>query len=437
MAAVGSLPADLRSSVKAIGLTYQMHGLVLLDRQGGPLRPSIIWCDSRAIAEGERARSVLGEEFCLTRLLNYPGNFTAAKMGWVARNEPGLAATAATMMLPGDYIALRLSGHAGTTASGLSEMVLWDFESRALCAEAIAACGFSPSLVPDLVPTFGLQGQVTQEAAASLGVPLGTPVTYRAGDQPNNAFCLGALLPGDVAATAGTSGVIYGVTDEPLVDRRQRVNVFLHVNHTPETPRYGILLCVNGCGSMYSYLRNTFFGTRFGYEELNDLAAQAPAGSGALSVYPFGNGAERILGNRNPGAALCKIDFNHHGASHLCRAVQEGIAFALYFGMEAGIRPSKIRAAHANLFLSPVFAQTLATLTGSEVEIRDTDGAVGAARGAAVGAGYFRTPEEASGREQVMSRYEPLDADRPALSDAYENWREGLPRVLEEVQAAR
>ena len=413
--------------VEAIGISYQMHGLVIVDKAGNPLRPAIIWCDSRAVPYGERAMKELGSDYCLGHLLNSPGNFTASKLAWVRENEPDLFGKVFRFMLPGDYLAMRLTGEMATTVSGLSEGILWDFKENSIANRLIDFYGIDPTTPCDLVNTFGWQGQVRADVAQELGLRAGTPVTYRAGDQPNNALSLGVMNPGEVAATAGTSGVVYGILDTINYDPRSRVNTFAHVNHRPEEPRLGVLLCINGTGCLNSWVRRTVCPT-LSYEEMNQVAAKAPIGSDGLVVLPFGNGAERMLENRNPGSSIHGLNFNIHTQAHLLRAEQEGIAFAFAYGMEVmrdmGMEISKIRAGQANLFLSPLFRQALADTTGATIQLCDTDGAAGAARGAGIGAGIYQNAEEALSTLRIVDTFEPQDAE--AYRKAYEHWKKRL-----------
>jgi xylulokinase len=415
-------------AIRALGIAYQMHGLVLTDEKGEPLRPSIIWCDSRAVAIGERATRDIGKEECLRRLLNTPGNFTASKLRWVIENEPELYDKARYFMLPGDFIALQMTGKANTTTSGLSECILWDFLEEKPAELLMKYYGIRSEMLPEIVPTFGIQGELTDYAAAALGLAAGTPVTYRAGDQPNNAFSLNVLHPGEVAATAGTSGVVYGVGQQAVADTAMRFNTFLHVNHRSEKPRLGALLCVNGTGSMNAWLRRNLC-PELSYTTMNELAATAPQGADGLRIYPFGNGAERILTNRDMGAQICGVQFNRHSRAHLLRAAQEGIAFALWYGMKTmqqiGICFETIRAGHTNLFLSPLFVQTLSTLSGATIELYNTDGAQGAARGAAIGAGLI-SEAEAFAALQIVQRVKPNITQLSDLQDFYVYWEAGL-----------
>ena len=416
--------------VAAIGISYQMHGLVVVDKDMNVLRPSIIWCDSRAVEVGNHALNSIGEDLVLPRLLNSPGNFTASKLGWVKQNEPEIFAKVYKFMLPGDYLAARMTGDIVTTPSGLSEGIFWDFQNGKPADFLLDHFGFDPSLVPEILPTFAEQGKLSSEGAAALGLMAGTPVTYRAGDQPNNAFSLNVLEPGEVAATAGTSGVVYGVSDQIKYDPKSRVNTFLHVNPISKEPRYGVLLCVNGTGSLNSWLRNTLFQGNVSYPGMNDLAAGADVGSDGLICLPFGNGAERVLENKNPGACFQGLEFSRHGLSHYTRAAQEGIVFALYYGMEVmetlGVSLKNIRAGEANMFLSPVFRETFANVSGATVELYNTDGAQGAARGAGLGLGYYKTREDAFVGLSTLRTIEPDDALIGATNDAYGRWKEAL-----------
>lgn len=418
--------------ILAIGISYQMHGLVCVDREGKVLRPSIIWCDSRAVEIGEQAFRDLGAEYCLTHYLNSPGNFTASKLKWVRDHEPEVFAAISKVMLPGDYIGYRLTGRMATTVSGLSEGIAWDFASRTPAFRLFDYYGISPALFAEALPSFGEQGRLSEAAGAQLGIRAGVPVSYRAGDQPNNAYSLGVLEPGELAATAGTSGVVYGITDQIHPDPLSRVNTFLHVNDTAEAPRNGILLCINGTGISYNWMRRNLGFS--GYEEMNGLASRAPAGSKGLSFFPFGNGAERVLENRQPGAWLTGLDYNIHGRDDMARVVQEGVAFALRYGMEVMENmqmPIRVlRAGYANMFLSPVFRQVLANVSGALIEMYQTDGAQGAARAAGVGAGVYASYAESfRGLEKMMD-----EAPDPLLTakyaEIYPAWKEALERSL-------
>lgn len=422
------------ASIGGIGISYQMHGLVLVDKENRVLRDSIIWCDSRAAEIGNRAFSDLGGQRCLESLLNSPGNFTASKLRWVKENEPELFRRVHQLMLPGDYIALRLTGQAATTISGLSEGIFWDFKKNELSESLLQYYGFSRDMIPEIFPVFAEQGRVTAAAAAELGLAPGTKVTYRAGDQPNNALSLNVLNPGEIATTAGTSGVVYGVSEEAKYDPLSRVNSFAHVNHTLEQNRLGVLLCINGTGILNSWMNKQVGNKTYSYPQMNQLASSVPIGSEGLTILPFGNGAERILQNKNIGAQISGLSFNTHTQAHLFRASQEGIAFAFHFGMEImkhmGIHPNVIRAGHANMFLSPLFRDTLAGITGATIELYNTDGSVGAARGAALGAGYYASFAEAFGNLKIVETIEPNLLNKAQYDEAYHNWKTLLAKFV-------
>ena len=414
--------------IKAIGISYQMHGLVCVDKEMNVLRPSIIWCDSRAVPYGQKAFRDLGEQWCLEHLLNSPGNFTAAKLAWVKENEPEVYSRIWKIMLPGDYIAMRLTGNAYTTVSGLSEGIFWDFKQNAPSQELLDYFGFDPALLPPLKPSFGNHGLLTAHAAEHLGLVPGIPVTYRAGDQPNNALSLNVFNPGEIASTAGTSGVVYGVLGQVNHDPLSRVNTFAHVNHTPDQPRLGVLLCINGTGILNSWIRRNVAPDGLTYPQMDALAAEIPIGSEGVSILPFGNGAERLLENADKGCSIHGVDFNRHNRNHLVRAAQEGIVFSFQYGMEImeqmGLKVDKIHAGDANMFKSKVFRETLAGVSGATIELFDTDGAAGAAKGAGIGAGIYKDSREA------FSTLERLDVVYPAQEalyrEAYEKWKSYL-----------
>ena len=417
----------------AIGISYQMHGLVCVDRNLQPLRDAIIWCDSRAVPYGERAFNELGSEQCLSHLLNSPGNFTASKLAWVKENEPELFEQIYRIMLPGDYIAMRLSGECNTTASGLSEGMLWDFKENRPAQFLMDYFGFPSDILPNVVPTFSIQSTVSRAAAEELGLKEGTPISYRAGDQPNNALSLNVFNPGEIAATAGTSDVVYGVLGDVRYDPQSRVNTFAHVNHGDET-RLGVLLCINGTGILNAWMRRNVAPEGISYADMNDLMANVPIGSEGVSVIPFGNGAERVLENREVGASIHGINFNKHTKAHLMRAAQEGIVFSFCYGLEImrsmGMQIENIHAGRANMFLSDIFRQTLASTSGATIQLLETDGSVGAAKGAGMGCGLYKDHDEAFASLKRLAVVEPDLANRNAYLEAYNRWKAEMQKDL-------
>ena len=412
--------------ILAIGISYQMHGLVCVDKAHKVLRPSIIWCDSRAVPYGERAFRDLGAELCLGHLLNSPGNFTAAKLAWVKENEPALFDRIDKIMLPGDYIAMKLSGEVKTTISGLSEGMLWDFKTKKPAKFLLDYFGFDENMLADIVPTFAIQSVVSKEAAAELGLKEGTPISYRAGDQPNNAVSLNVFNPGEIASTAGTSGVVYGVLGDVNYDTKSRVNTFAHANYTTELDRLGVLLCINGTGILNAWVHRNIT-PNMGYAEMNDMAAGVPIGSEGVKIIPFGNGAERVLENREVGCSVHGLNFNNHNQAHLVRAAQEGIVFSFCYGMEImqnmGMELNKIHAGRANMFLSPLFRDTLAGVSGATIELYETDGSVGAAKGAGIGAGIYKDNNEAFATLKKLAVIEPDEKKRDEYLNAYAEWK--------------
>ena len=412
-----------------------MHGLVCVDKDLQVLRPSIIWCDSRAVPYGEKAFHELGADMCLGHLLNSPGNFTAAKLAWVKDNEPELFAKIYKIMLPGDYIAMKLSGTVNTTISGLSEGMLWDFKAKDAAGFLLDYYGFSKDVIADVVPTFSVQGEVSAEAAAELGLKEGTPISYRAGDQPNNALSLNVFNPGEIASTAGTSGVVYGVLGDVNYDKRSRVNTFAHVNYTKDTDRLGVLLCINGTGILNAWVRRTVAPEGISYSEMNEMMASVPIGSDGVTIIPFGNGAERVLENKEIGCSIHGVNFNKHGKAHIMRAAQEGIVFSFCYGMEImqqmGMDIRKIHAGKANMFLSDIFRNTLAGVSGATIELYETDGSVGAAKGAGIGCGIYKDNNEAFATLKKLAVIEPDENRRNEYLEAYSLWKETLQKSVD------
>lgn len=418
-------PAD----IKAIGFSFQMHGLVCVDKNRNLLRDAIIWCDSRAVPYGRKAFEELGEEQCLSHLLNSPGNFTASKLAWVKENEPEIFAKIDKIMLPADYIAMKMTGEICTTPEGLSNYVLWDFKENAPAKFLMDYFGFDMSILPEVKPTFSIQGRLLPEPAKELGLEPGTPVTYRAGDQPNNALSLNVFNPGEIAATGGTSGVVYAVNGKADCDPKSRVNCFAHVNYTAEEPRIGVLTCINGTGILNSWIKRNIADAGMSYDDMNRMAESVPVGSEGISIIPFGNGAERILENNEVGCSIHGINFNTHNKAHLMRAAQEGIVFSFMYGIEItegmGLKVDTIHAGHANMFLSPLFRDTLAAVSGATIKLYETDGSVGAAKGAGMGAGIYKDHNEAFASLKKIAEIQP-PKDREPYLKAYELWKSRL-----------
>lgn len=419
--------------ILAIGISYQMHGLVCVDKQQQVLRPSIIWCDSRAVPYGEDAFHNIGEDTCLSKLLNSPGNFTASKLAWVKENEPEIYDKIDKIMLPGDYIAMKLSGEVKTTISGLSEGMMWDFAAKRPAKFLLDYFGFSEDILPEIAPTFSVQSYVSKAAADELGLKEGTPISYRAGDQPNNAVSLNVFNPGEIASTAGTSGVVYGVLGDVNYDPKSRVNTFAHANYTTDLDRLGVLLCINGTGILNAWVHRNIT-PDISYADMNELASQVAIGSEGVKIIPFGNGAERVLENQEVGCSIRGLNFNKHNRAHIVRASQEGIVFSFCYGMEImqemGMDIKKIHAGKANMFLSPIFRDTLAGVSGATIELYETDGSAGAAKGAGIGTGIYKDHDEAFSTLKKLAVIEPDESNRAAYLEAYAEWKKELQTLI-------
>ena len=420
-----------RTQIKGIGISYQMHGLVLVDKEGLPLRKSIIWCDSRAVEIGKNAFDEIGHQKCAEHLLNSPANFTASKLKWVKENEPEIYSKIYKFMLPGDYVAFKFSNQINTTISGLSEGIFWDFKDDKLADFLLDFYDIETSLVPPIVDTFGLQSTVDQKGEEMSGIAAGTPIFYRAGDQPNNALTLNVFNPGEVAATGGTSGVVYAVTDSLSGKESTRVNNFAHVNYRKTSSRIGKLLNINGAGIQYRWLLNNLDVTS--YEEMNNLASEVPVGCDGVCLLPFGNGAERMFNNKDLGTRLVNINLNNHNKAHVCRAALEGIAFSFVYGMEIlksdGIDVKVMRAGNDNLFRSEIFANTVATLIEHEIEIYNTTGAIGAARAADLHKGDFENYGKLVMENDHVMTFMPFKDKEPYVK-AFQNWKKELNLIL-------
>jgi xylulokinase len=417
--------------IKGIGIAYQMHGMVVVDKNQHVLRPSIIWCDSRAVQIGNDTFYGVGEDKCVSNLLNSPGNFTLSKLKWVKENEPELFEKVDKLMLPGDFVAMKLTGEATTTISGLSEGIMWDFNQNKLADWLFDYMGIPTDVIPIIVPTFSNQGTVSKKASEEIGLPEGIPVLYRAGDQPNNALSLNTFQPGEIAATGGTSGVVYAITDSTKTKESSRINNFAHVNYTIEQPRIGKLLCINGAGIQYSWMKQNIVATTDSYNDMNNLAASIPVGSEGLRILPFGNGAERMLNSKNTGASFYNFNFNKHTKAHMLRASLEGIAFSFVYGIDIlkndGVDLSAIRAGNDNLFRSEIFSNTIATLVNADINIINTTGAIGAARAAGISAGDFNSLDEAFSNNEHVMTYHPLK-DKKLYAEAYAIWKQDLEK---------
>ena len=420
-----------KDQIKAIGISYQMHGLVLLDNKKKLLRNSIIWCDSRAVNIGNKAEKEIGIEKFRENLLNSPGNFTASKLKWVKEKEPDLYKRVKYFMLPGDYIAFKLTGEISTTINGLSEGILWDFKSNSSADWLLDYFEIDKNFVPQVVNNFEEQGRINKKASEESGLPLNIPVKYRAGDQPNNALSLNVLNPGEIAATAGTSGVLFSLTDILKTNEISRINHFAHVNYSKKSPVVGKLLCINGTGIQYKWLREIT--NEKEYNKMNKIMKDVPVGCEGLINFPFGNGAERIFNNKIIGSHFINLNFNKHGKAHLYRSAIEGIAFSFAYGIELMKEDQSlinvIKAGNDNLFQSKVFVETLCSIIGNNIQIYNTNGAIGAARASTIEGNNFDYFKISSTGNDLVSEYEPKNSNEEYIL-AYEKWKKELNKKI-------
>lgn len=430
---------EAKNRIGAIGLTYQMHGLVLTDDEGKVLRSSVIWCDSRAVSTGRELEEKLDANAFLGSHYNVPGNFTFSKLRWVQKHQPDIFEQSEKFMLPGDYIAFRMTGEIRTSYTGLSEAILWNFKEGKANEDLLRQWDMDPRLIPGHAPSFATQGYVHATAREELGLDSGgkIPVSYRSGDQPNNAWSLNVNEPGVMAGAGGTSGVLYGISEDPVIDLTQRTNSFAHVNYEPERPRIGVLLCINGAGILYSWIRKNITGSDFSYDELERRATSVAPGADGLQFLPFGNGAERMLQNKPVQAHLMQLDLNRHRQDHIIRAGLEGVGFAFVYGYEImkglGLASDILRVGNDNLFLSGIFSGLISAMTGMRIEIREATGAVGAALGAGVGAGIYTSPQDAMKDSAVLQTVIPDPELQELYRPYYKLWKTELNNKLEKL----
>lgn len=226
---------------------------------------------------------------------------------------------------------------------------------------------------------------------------------------------------------------MYGVSTKPVYDPDSRVNTFVHVNHSESTPRYGVLLCVNGTGILNSWLKRNLGEGTVSYEQMNKLAAEVPIGADGLNFIPFGNGAERILKNQQVDAHLNGLNLLKHDRRHVLRAGQEGIVASLTYGFNImkgmGLNLNTVKAGKANMFLSPLFREAFVNMNKVSLELYDTDGAQGAARGAGIGLGLYSDQQEAFVGLKKVASLDPDDRLQQAYGEVYERWKKQLEKL--------
>ena len=426
LASAGVAGAD----VAAVGLAGQMHGAVLLDDADEPLRPAILWNDQRTATECDEIRERVGA----ARLIEVTGNdaltgFTAPKLLWVRRHEPNIWNRTAHVGLPKDFVRHRLTGeHAVDRADGAGTL-LFDLGRRTWSEEVVTALEIDPGLLPRTVEGPDVTGTVSSAAAEATGLAAGTPVVGGGGDQAANGVGVGAVAPGVVALSLGTSGVVFAATDRPLVEPEGRVHAFCHA--VPD--RWHLMsVMLSAAGSLRWFRDALAPGTAYG--ALDEEAATVPAGSEGLVFLPYLTGERSPHPDPTARGAFVGLTIGHD-RRHLTRAVLEGVAFGLRDGLDQIIStgipaPRQVRASGGGI-ASPVWRQILADVLDAEIAtVSTTEGAAfGAAMLAAVGAGWFARVDEAVDRVVHLRPVAEPGPDASAYAAALERYRALYPAL--------
>jgi xylulokinase len=431
-----------RGAIAAVGLSGQMHGAVVLDQRGDVLRPSLIWCDQRTGAQCGAIVERIGE----ARLIELTSNpaltaFTLPKLLWLRDHEPETWRGVRTVLLPKDYVRLRLTGERATDAADASGTLLFDVANRRWSTAMLDAAELDERLFPDVFESPEVTGRVSAAGAEATGLAEGTPVVAGAGDQAAGAVGMGVVQPGVVSATIGTSGVVFAATDRPARDPLGRVHTFCHAIRD----RWHVMGVTQAAG-----LSLRWFEERFGagvddgrdaYERLCDEAASVPPGADGVIWAPY------LLGERTPHldpdarAALVGLTANH-GRAHVIRAILEGVAFSLrdtltiFDEMAVPVRAIRLGGGGAR---SPLWQQVQADAYGREVEVLEAEegAAYGAAILAGVGAGVWPSVDAACDAVvRVAGRVVPDTEATATLGVRYEAFQ-GLYGALKEVAAER
>jgi xylulokinase len=419
------------SSIRAIGLSGQMHGAVLLDERDRVVRPAIIWCDQRTAAECAWLDRMVGR----ARLIELTGNpaltnFTITKLLWVRQHEPERWARVRHVLLPKDYVRFRLSGERAIDVADASGTLMLDVAARRWSAPVLEAAGIPRELLPALFESPDVCAHVSPDAAAATGLAAGTPIVAGAGDQAAGAVGMGITRPGAVSATIGTSGVVFAATDRPAADPAGRLHTFCHA----VPGRWHVMGVTQAAGLSLRWMRELLGASS--YDDLTHEAAQVPAGSDGVTWAPY------LMGERTPHldpdvrAALVGLSAAQ-GRGHVVRAVLEGVAFSLCdtFAIfaEMSIPVDRIRAGGGGA-RSALWRRIQAAAYGREVETVAVDegAAYGAALLAGVGAGVWSSVDqacEAVVRTSSVTRPEPDEVD--IMAAAYRRYRRVYPALKE------
>jgi len=428
----GALAAapEPRQPIGALALTGQMHGAVMLDEDGGVLRPALIWCDTRTQPECDWLTERIGYERLIELTCN-PAlpNFTLTKLLWVKTHQPEIFARIRHVMCPKDYVRYRLTGEFAIDVQEASGTLLLDVTHRRWSQPVAEAAGISESWLPRVFESPEICARISESGAAATGLKAGTPVAAGAGDQGAGAVGMGILRPGSVSATIGTSGVVFAATAEPTKDPKGRLHTFCHA--VPGV--WHVMGVTQSAGLSLRWLRDTFF-AGCSYDALSEAAAKVPAGSEGLAWAPY------LLGERTPHldpevrAAFTGIGMQHT-AAHFTRAVLEGVAYSLQdtftLFAELGIPVSGIRLGGGGA-RGGLWRNIQAGVYGHAVEILTAEegGAFGCALMAGVGAGHWSSLDEACGVAiEVAQRIRPEAAEAAAYKTGYASWRKIYPAL--------
>jgi xylulokinase len=418
------------SDIDAVGLTGQMHGAVLLDRVGNPLRPAILWNDQRTSAECDVIRAAVGPE----RLIAITGNdaltgFTAPKLVWVRDNEPDVWRQIAHVLLPKDYVRLRLTGEYAVDKADGAGTLLFDLAARDWSAEILSALAIDAAWLPATWEGPEITGMVTNAAADATGLRRGTPVVAGGGDQAANAVGVGTVAPGTIALSLGTSGVVFAATDRPFFEPHGRVHAFCHA--VPD--RWHMMSVMLSAAGSLRWFRDAL-APGVGFPDLLDAAAEVPVGSAGLWFLPYLTGERSPYPDPLARGAFVGLTVAHD-TRHLTRAVLEGVAYGLRDGLDlmlaAGLAPSKQIRVSGGGAASGLWLQILADVLGIEIATANAreGAAYGAALLAAVGGGWFPDAESATTAFVTASQAASPGPDAAAYVEGHALYRELYPAL--------
>ena len=418
------------NEVAAIGLSGQMHGLVMLDENGEVLRPALLWCDQRTEKECQGITERVGAK----RLIELVANpaltgFTLPKIWWVRAHEPQVWARARSLMLPKDYVRFKLTGARATDVADASGTLLFDVVNRRWSSEMLQASDLQPEILPQVFESPEITGRVSKDGAAASSLQEGTPVVAGGGDQAAGAVGMGIVEPGNVSATIGTSGVVFAATSRPVVEPQGRIHTFCHAI----PGRWHVMGVTQGAGLSLRWFRDQFC-VGASYDELMKEAAAAPAGADGLLWTPYLMGERTPHLDPNARGALVGLTAQHTRA-HVIRAILEGVAFSLRdtftIFRDLGVPVKSIRLGGGGA-RSPLWQQIQADVYGMRVDLiaAEEGAAYGAALLAGVGAGVWPSVETACETSvHVAKQVEPIAKNVELMNRRYEEYRKLYPAL--------